>query len=104
MTLTGKVFKGYAEAVVSAHGFGSNKMVKETANRIMIGLLRESESIEQDQEIGKAQDWLLANGYIRKYIHEMETSKRHRYTVTARVEYIGLTDKGWAVAEKYMKA
>ena len=111
MTITGKVFKGYAEAVIAKHEFGSSKMVGETDNKVMMALLREinfdssltcEEQGKRSQEIGAAQNWLLDNGYLRKYEASWETKRRHSYAVTACKDYIGLTAKGWAVANKYL--
>lgn len=103
LSVKGNVFKGYVEAIIAKHGFGSDKMVGETENRIMINLLRES-SDEDCIKIGEAQNWLLDNGFIRKYEASWETNRRHRYSVTGCKDYIGLTAKGWAVANKYLNA
>ena len=96
MTITGQVFKGYAEEIVRRHGFGSNKMISQWDNRrrenlVMRGqrlidkrtharnkvsiMLAESEAAEASgaegerlwDEIGAADKWLLENGYIREY-------------------------------------
>ena len=104
MTIKGQIFKGYAEAIIAKHSFGSNKMVGETDNKRMMQMLRESDSYETDQKIGEAHNWLLNNGFIRKYEASFETDKRHRYAVTACKDYIGLTAKGWKIANLYLNA
>ena len=100
MTVKGIIFKGYAEVISARHGFGSRKMVREYDNKRMMGLLRESDSMDTDREIGEAHRWLLDNGYIRdfSYVHRMST----RVVRYGERKFIGLTEKGWAVAEKYL--
>ena len=104
MTVKGQVFKGYVEAIINKHEFGTSKMVSETENKAMMNLLRNSDSMDTDREIGEAQNWLIDNGYLQKYGASFETNKRHLYTVTACKDYIGLTTKGWTVANKYLNA
>lgn len=132
MTITGQVFKGYAEAIVARHGFGSNKMVSAEKNErrraiVMRGqrlvdkrtharnaisiLLADAEAAEESgaegerlwKELAAAENWLVGNGWLRTYGAECSRSRgRRRWTVL--VTYYGLTAKGWAVARKYLDA
>lgn len=112
MTLTGKVFKAYAEEILKRHGFGSGKMVKsgeplmdvytKLDQMISRGNGKE-EALQQYKEMADAEKWLLDNGYLKEYTK----SFRVNYGIVGRNrinQYIGLTDKGWAVADKYLKA
>lgn len=128
MTLRGKVFKAYAEAVVARHGFGSNKMVAQNSPAyISAENMRAQRMIDRAQwtlqkcevahdeaevaraadaegkrifrEMGEAYKWLLDNGYLREYMALYEKSRGRRYGHCLNV---GLTAKGWAVAHKYI--
>lgn len=128
MTLRGKVFKAYAEAVVARHGFGSNKMVAQNSPAyISAENMRAQRMIDRAQwtlqkcevaqdeadvaraadaegkrifrEMGEAYKWLLDNGYLREYMALYEKSRGRRYGHSLNV---GLTAKGWAVAHKYL--
>ena len=131
MTLTGKVFKAYAEDIVSRHGYGSLKMVakgspKFIASEIMKGQNLENKArwamerteIDSDEldlaikggEIGRkiwedlaaAEKWLIDNGYLRKY--EWATYRKSYHIFFDRCgTSIGLTPKGWKVARKYIE-
>lgn len=118
MTTAGKIFKAYAEAIVKKHGFGSSKMVKtEDARWLSSEMTKLSQMIAWDQDkeaakkalndLGEAGKWLIQNGWLRKRDAQCSRSTRYgsyvkHYTVT--VEYYGLTEKGWAVAQKYLEA
>ena len=128
MTLRGKIFKAYAEAVVARHGFGSNKMVAQNSPAyISAENMRAQRMIDRAQwtlqkgevahdeaevaraadaygkrifrEMGEAYKWLLDNGYLREYMALYEKSRGRRYGHSLNV---GLTAKGWAVAHKYL--
>lgn len=43
-------------------------------------------------ECEKARNWLIEQGYVRKFVKESGTKRYY---------YYGLTDKGWRVAPKY---
>ena len=130
MTTTGKVFKAYAEKIVSKHGFGSNKMVAQgspdfISNAIMRGqrlidkgrhaenstgmyleefeaaLAGKEEGYRIWDELSTAEEWLLENGYLRKYNWATYNQSYHISFSRCGVS-IGLTDKGWAVAQKYL--
>ena len=132
MTTTGKVFRAYAEAIVRAYGFGSNKMVRQGspeyisretmrgqrllnraqwANEKTSILLEEYEAAMAGKEEGlriwdelaAAEKWLIANGWLRTYDAECSRSRGRRHW-TVLVTYYGLTAKGWAVARKYLDA
>lgn len=132
MTITGKVFKAYAEAVIAKHGFGSNKMVREDSpefisNEIMRGQrlvskrtwARNSLSITEEEaeaaerageegeriwtELKNAEKWLIENGYLREYSW-VAVNAAHHHFVDRSGDCIGLTAKGWAVANKYLNA
>ena len=137
MTITGLIFKGYAEAVVARFGYGSKKMVNQWDNRrrediVMKGQrlidkrthAKQAYSIEVSEfeaamrcgeegerlwdEVSAADKWLLANGYIREYsfsTHNTVAGTGGRVLCNFRhyTKY-GLTEKGWAVAAKYMAA
>ena len=120
MTLTGKVFKAYAAEIVAKHGFGSNKMVKASspefidseesrAQRLADSQTwgRDENGLEKAQEIFEglkaAESWLIENGWMSEYVKLY----RVNYGLTGRIRgkrFIGLTDKGWAVARKYLEA
>lgn len=131
MTMRGKVFAAYAEAIAQKHGFGSGKMVEQGSpayiNReIMRGqrlvdratwanektsiLLEEYEAAMAGKEEGlrlwdelaAAEKWLIENGWLRTYNAECSRSRGRRHW-TVMVTYCGLTDKGWAVARKYIE-
>ena len=111
MTTTGKVFKAYAAAVVDAHGFGSNKMVRRGSpefigtEEMRAQRLIDRGAVEEGthifREIGEAYKWLMSNGYLREYVAMYEKSHGRRYGFKTNV---GLTAKGWAVARKYLDA
>lgn len=130
LTMRGRIFKAYAEAIVERHGFGSNKMVREyspeyiqaehmRAQRMCDRAMwaKERFSIDLDEaeaaraageegkrifrETGEAYDWLIDNGYLREYVAIYEKSRGSRYGSSTNV---GLTAKGWAVARKYIDA
>lgn len=130
MTLRGKVFKAYAEAVVARHGFGSNKMVAEDSPAyISAEIMRAQRMIDRAQwtlqrfevahdeaemaraadaegkrifrEIGEAYKWLCDNGYLREYT-AVYVRKRGWVTRYGHSVNVGLTAKGWAVAHKYI--
>ena len=96
MTIAGQIFKGYAEAIVSRYGFGSNKMVFQWDNKrrdelemkgqrlvdkgthaknsfsilaseLEDALASEKEGLKLWDEMMAADKWLLENGYIREY-------------------------------------
>ena len=131
MTVAGKVFKSYAEAIVAKHGFGSNRMVRQDSpdyihREIMRGqrlvdratraeqstgiLLEEyekamagkTEGIQIWKELATAEKWLLENGWLRKYdaSYTYRKGRAHRIGVSTN---IGLTAKGWSVANKYLE-
>lgn len=132
MTLKGQIFKGYAQEIVNRHGFGSNKMVAKNSpdfvkgqimkgQRLMnkwtwahdsvnidLSACEEAEQCKEEclkiwSEIEEAHKWLLDNGYIRKY--DWSVCKRKYHTSPSRVgTSIGLTAKGWSVAQKYLNA
>lgn len=94
----GKIFKGYVEQILAHHEFGSMKMV----------------SLEPDywtdlsnEEAWKLVDELIAAGYMRKYYTQRtfhRGSKGFRRSYTTGYVWIGLTAKGWSVANKYLNA
>lgn len=130
LTMRGQIFAGYAEAIVARYGFGSNKMVHEWDNKRRDELdslaqdlidrckwAKESFCIGASEleaalaggkegqriwdEIADAENWLLENGYLRKY---MATWERRRGRLYGHSINIGLTANGWAVARKYIDA
>ena len=132
MTTAGKVFKAYAAAIVAAHGYGSNKMVRQGSpayikREIMRGQqlvdratwAKEKTSISLEEyeaamagraeglriweEIAAAGKWLLENGWLRKYEAYYTYRKGRGYESGLSIN-IGLTAKGWAVAQKYIDA
>ena len=129
MTLTGKVFAGYAEAIVKAHGFGSPKMVRlhgtddwekiswdlkdadrERRKDVYATLDELSEACERYEkisetirEMNRAVMWLIENGYLRENNWGFYSKSYHNSPKMAGTS-IGLTDKGWAVASKYLAA
>lgn len=130
MTIAGKVFKAYAEAIVARYGYGSNKMVHAGSptyikREIMRGqrlvdcairanektniLLDEyeamragrAEGVQIWEEITSAEKWLLENGWLRKYESYYRYRKGKGYASTLSIN-IGLTAKGWTIAQKYI--
>lgn len=130
MTVRGKVFKAYAEAIVARHGVGSNKMVAKHSPQyieweIIKGqrlisrydhlldaieiTLEELEEAEQGAEEGRriwaeideAEKWLKVNGYIREYewYHDRPGTTKSRGGTS-----VGLTGKGWRLADRYLNA
>lgn len=131
MTMRAKVFTAYAEAVIAKHGFGSGKMVAHGSpdyirQEVMRGQrlidratwAKDSASIDCAvyeaavaggnegkrlwSELDDAEKWLIANGWLAEYFH----TYRVNYGITGRIRgqrYIGLTAKGWAVAQKYIE-
>jgi len=114
MTTTGKIFKSYAEAIVNAHGFGSKKMVRNWSTKFFEDKKTEvatlinghdddspesKKGMEIFEEIWNGQKFLLDNGYIREYQPEWWGRKGKQHGSV----YIGLTEKGWAIANKYME-
>lgn len=117
MTITGQVFKSYAEAIIAQHGFGSNKMVKNwspnffTERKAQIAELinnhpddseESKKGMELYEEMWNGEKFLLDNGYLRQYQPEYMTWQNKRRVKKHGSVYIGLTDKGWAVANKYV--
>ena len=129
LTLRGKVFAAYANAIVRVHGFGSNKMVAQDtpefirqemskAQRLVNRAMWAKEKFEIDhdefeaalaageegkrifREFGEAEDWLIENGWLRKYLWSTRRTYYRGHSGTS----IGLTAKGWAVARKYLDA
>lgn len=130
MTMRGKVFKAYAEAVIARHGFGSNKMVAEgTPDFIEKATLRAQRLINEArwaegsisiddaeaeasiaggeegkrifEELANAETWLVENGWLRKYDWATYRAKYHRSAARYGTS-VGITAKGWAVAHKYI--
>lgn len=130
MTTAGKVFKAYAGAIVAQYGYGSNKMVHAGSptyikREIMRGQrlvdrasrANEKMSISLDEfetamagraeglriweEIAFAEKWLLENGWLRKY-EAYYTCRKGRGYVRGLSINIGLTAKGWTIAQKYI--
>lgn len=113
MTVTGEVFKSYAEAIVKAHGFGSKKMVLDWSTDFLKGVnetIREAGKGTPEQDVAlemwekcyDGQEFLLKNEYIRTYRPEW-TGWKGRKPVRRRGSlYVGLTEKGWAVAHLYL--
>ena len=114
MTLTGKIFKAYAEEIVKQHGFGSGKMVRKDEPQFLWEEYRKldqiiswgrgdkEEALREYSELAAAEKWLLDNGYLKEYTRLYHVN----YGIVGRTRgttYIGLTDKGWAVADKYLK-
>ena len=88
MTSTGKVFAYIIQSVCWTKGWGTT------------GTTRMFPSINNGEEL----QWLVDNGYLFHY--EIETYDKHRnwrYKYSTADIY-GLTRKGWAIAEKYVKA
>lgn len=112
MTTTGKIFKSYVEAIMKKHGFGSNKMVLDWSCDFLKGVNQSLSSFvpKDDPQNTKAfelwkecycgQRFLLNEGYLREY---RPTWKTRRGSGQGSL-YIGLTDKGWAIADKYLNA
>lgn len=130
MTTTGKVFRAYAEEITNRYGFGSNKMVAEGSpsfisleiakgqrlidkynwlNARTTVLLEDLEKAEAGKEeglkiwgeIGAAETWLIENGYLRKYSWGFYTRYGRKSQNRSGIS-IGLTDKGWRIAQKYI--
>ena len=115
MTITGKIFKSYAEAIIAKHGFGSNKMVLDWSTDFLKGInqkIRDAgrDTPEQEKaldtwsECCDGQEFLLKNGYMRTYRPEWNGWKGRKPVRRRGSLYIGLTEKGWAVANKYLEA
>lgn len=118
MTTKGKLFKSYAEAIVKTHGFGSNKMVKhwstgffmeqkDEIGKLIAGKAEDSDEMKQGmarfEELWNGEDELIKDGYLRKYQPEWYGWRNRRYGKHYGSVYIGLTEKGWAVAKRYME-
>lgn len=111
MTITGKIFKSYAEAIIAKHGFGSNKMVLDWSTGFLKNVNQSYSSFlpKDDPQNVKAfemwkkcyvgQKFLLDNGYIREYRPTWKTRRGSGHGSL----YIGLTEKGWAVANRYLE-
>ena len=98
MTEKGKIFRGYAEQIIAHHGFGSNKMV---------ALQPDYWTSLDNAEAWKMVDELISAGYLRKHYTERTTTHKYGFTVkqdTFGRDWIGLTEKGWSVAQKYLDA
>lgn len=115
MTTTGKIFKSYAEAIVVKHGFGSNKMVLDWSTDFLKDINQKIKDAGHDtpeqekaldtwKECYNGQEFLLKNGYLRKYRPEWNGWKGRKPVRRHGSLYIGLTEKGWAVANKYLEA
>lgn len=111
MTIKGKIFKSYAEEIVKAHGFGSNKMVKHFSTSFFDEQKEEAKKLDSDEakmtvleELWNGEDFLIESGYLRKYQPEWYGWRNRRYGKHYGSVYIGLTEKGWAVANKYLEA
>lgn len=125
MTNKGKIFKAYAEEIVKRYGFGSKKMVANGDTKflrdkyskldqiISWGRGNKEEALQEYKELAAAEKWLLDNGYLRQY--ESQTSRTNTmkvwtgskfvpgYKVDVNTKrFIGLTEKGWDVAHKYL--
>ena len=98
MTEKGKIFKGYASDIVYKYGFGSNKMVTISPDMFTTANIFEAE---------KLRDELISEGYLREYstVHtSSHGSKGFKRYSTMGYHWIGLTEKGWAVANRYLEA
>lgn len=119
MTTTGKLFRSYAETIIAKHGFGSNKMVqswhvpfveshKDEVAHLINDFAEGSEESKRGvalmNELWDRQEFLLNNGYLRRYQPEYMGWKGKRRVVRHGSVYIGLTEKGWAVANRYLEA
>ena len=98
MTEKGKIFKGYAEQIIAHHEFGSNKMVALSPDYF---------TVLDTIEACKIVDELVADGYLRKY-NTVQTmshgSKGFKVVSKCPHWWIGLTQKGWEIAPKYLNA
>ncbi len=114
MTITGKVFKGYVEAIIAKHGFGSNKMVLDWSTDFLKGInqtirLAGKDTPEQDEalkvweECYDGQNFLLKEGYLRTYRPTYNGWKGRKPVRRRGSLYVGLTDKGWKVANLYVR-
>ena len=119
MTTAGKIFKGYAEAIIAQHGFGSNKMVKDWDIPFIMDQKEEVADLinnhpEDSEESKKGMDifnsiwegekFLIDNGYLRKYQPEFWGWRNRRRVKMHGSVYVGLTQKGWGVANLYINA
>ena len=117
MTVTGKIFKSYAEAIIAQHGFGSKKMIRNWSTDFFTERKAEVETLinghaddspeskkglELYEEMWNGEKFLLDNGYLRQYQPEWWGWKNRRYVKHHGSVYIGLTEKGWAIANKYV--
>lgn len=98
MTQKGKIFKGYVEQIIAHHEFGSNKMVDLSPDYFC----------DLDTyEAGKLLRELIAEGYLRDH-HTKKTfshgSKGFKQYDTCYFHWIGITEKGWAIANRYLNA
>lgn len=103
MTELGKIFANITSTIMRNHVFGTNKMtigytVYELDNYEPKGHDRkEAELLEQ----------LVHMGYLRKFTTNTFLNNRTRnwrYRFKVRNVCFGLTEKGWAVAERYVTA
>ena len=112
MTTTGKVFKGYAEAIIAKHGFGSNKMVLDWSTDFLRGVNQtirkagkdtpeQEEALKVWEECYDGQEFLLKNGYLRTYRPEWSGWHGRKQVRRRGSLYVGLTEKGWQVANLY---
>lgn len=100
LTVRGQLFKDVAEMIVANHGFGSKKMVKRCPD------LYDWSALDfNNPDVHEAYYFLIENGWIREYM-PMHTGKdrrcNDRSTWKFGATFIGLTEKGWAVANKYI--
>ena len=129
MTLKARVFIDVLQQVIKKDGFGTNKMtcrdnvsseyadecklIEEyreygKAKAIEKGHWREADEYRLNEvsiaiyiiekacnEVDEAKKWLVDNGYLRQY-------EQSRHNGGMIVTYTGITEKGWAIANKYL--
>lgn len=99
MTVKGKIFKSYVEMIIWNHKFGSNKMVEYSATTLLSVL----EKIEMnDVAAERLVDELCDAGYIHRHFTTTVTHRKFGHDQRYEHNWVGLTEKGWSVALKYV--
>ena len=99
MTDLGKAFTDIASTVNRLHGFGSNKMT------VGYSVYADGSGYYRGADNVRLLEQLVEMGYLRKFIGApvvSDKTRNWRYRFMIRNVCFGLTDKGWAVAPKYL--
>lgn len=98
MTEKGRIFAGYVRHIINQHEFGTSKMVD--VGPVYFTTL-------DDYSASQVLDELINDGWLREYVTVRTFSHGSRgFKVKTKTAFrwIGVTSKGWNIAQKYLDA